>query len=114
MNEIAQEMGFSKKLEEVLDCELFKSLSEPLRCKILKIVALGGPMDIATIAENFTQDRSVISRHLHQMCDAGILKSEKLARSRIFQVNGKGFLDKLEEMTATVRFLVSCSCEEGK
>jgi predicted transcriptional regulator len=114
MSEITPPEDFSGKLDKVLDCELFKSLSEPLRCKILKVVALGGPMDISTIAKNFTQDRSVISRHLHQMCDAGILLSEKQARSRVFCVNGVGFLQKLEEMTATVRFLLSCSCDEMK
>lgn len=112
MSEAILPEAFSGKLDEVLDCELFKSLSEPLRCKILKVVALGGPIDISTIAKNFTQDRSVISRHLQKMCDAGILLSEKKARSRFFRVNGEGFLEKLEEMTATVRFLLLCSCKE--
>ena len=100
----------ANQLDTVLDSDLFKCLSEPIRCKILRIVALNGPIDVMGVSEYFSQDRSVISRHLSQMCSAGILKSEKKSRSKLYWIDGEVLLNKLEEMTETVRNLVRCEC----
>ena len=103
---------FTARLDRALDSDLFKTLSESIRCKILRIVAINGPMDVMSVAEYFSQDRSVISRHLTMMAAAGILKSEKNKRSKIYWVNGPAILEKLERMTETVRFLTECKCDD--
>lgn len=103
---------FTSRLDEALDSELFKTLSEPIRCKILRVVAINGPMDVMSVANLFPQDRSVISRHLALMCKANVLMSEKKSRSQIYWVNGKAFLEKLERMTETIRFLTECKCDD--
>lgn len=104
----------STRLDEVLDSALFKTLSEPVRCQILRVLVMDGPLDVGSIAAHFKQDRSVISRHLSMMADAGVLCSEKQSRSQIYRANGQGFLEKLEQMTETVRYLISCKCEDSK
>ena len=111
MKQLNPEDDFNSRLEEVLDCELFKTLSEPVRCRILRILATEGPLDVGGVAARFEQDRSVISRHLALMADAGVLLTEKQARSRMYYMNGSGFLEKLEKMTETVRYLLLCRCD---
>ena len=52
----------AEDLIKAFDFKFFKTMSEPVRMQILKILLLNGRSDIATIAENMPQDRSVISR----------------------------------------------------
>ena len=92
-NEIAEE------LVRAFDSKFFKTFSEPVRVQILKFLMLNGRSDIRTIAENMPQDRSVISRHLSLMHEAGVLTSEKENRYVFYAVNGKPFMEKLLEIT---------------
>lgn len=92
-NDIAEE------LVEAFDSKFFKTFSEPVRVQILKFLMLNGRSDIGTIAENMPQDRSVISRHLNLMHEAGALISQKENRYVFYEVNGKPFLEKLISIT---------------
>ncbi len=97
-----------EKLVEALNSKLFKALSEPVRAEILKYLLMNGRSDIGTIAENLPQDRSVISRHLSLMYEAGILKSEKEARHVFYEINGASFLNEFEGIVENVK---KCMCE---
>ncbi len=77
-----------EELVAALDSKFFKALSEPVRVQILKYLILNGRSDIATIALDFPQDRSVISRHLQVMSDAGILQSQKITRHMFYEIDG--------------------------
>lgn len=94
----------------VLDQELFKAFSEPIRVKLLKHLALNGPADVGSIADFFPQDRSVISRHLKLMQQADILCSHKEARRVVYAINGADLLAKLEKIVALVRSIVDQCC----
>ncbi len=96
-----------------LDSKFFKSLSEPARQQLLKYLLLNGRCDIGTIAEHLPQDRSVISRHLQLMQEAGILISEKEGRFVYYSINGQEFLAKLESLAAQVRACVPICCPPG-
>lgn len=91
------------ELSDVLDSRFLKALSEPVRIKILKFILLNGRADIATIAQDMPQDRSVISRHLNLMREVGILICEKENRHIFYEIDGKAFLGKLERITELVR-----------
>lgn len=95
-NEIAEE------LVKAFDSKFFKTLSEPVRVQILKFLMLNGRADIGTIAENMPQDRSVISRHLSLMQEAGVLTSQKENRYVFYEVNGQPFLEKLVDITEKI------------
>ncbi|MEX1377652.1 MAG: metalloregulator ArsR/SmtB family transcription factor [Eubacteriales bacterium] len=90
---------------------IFKVLSEPVRLNIIKFLVINGESDISTIAKSFTQDRSVISRHLMVMEQAGILEKSKESRYVVYSFNGREFLSKLESVVETIRTLVD-SCDE--
>lgn len=105
-NQIAEE------LVKAFDSKLFKSLSEPVRVQILKFLMLNGRADIGTIAENMPQDRSVISRHLNLMQEAGILISEKENRHMFYSVNGEPFVEKLEDITEKINRCIKECCPD--
>ena len=105
-NEIAEE------LIEAFDSKFFKTLAEPVRVQILKFIMLNGRADIGTIAENMPQDRSVISRHLNLMQEAGILISEKENRHVFYNVNGQPFLEKLVDITEKIRKCMKECCPD--
>ncbi|MFC1812540.1 ArsR/SmtB family transcription factor [Thermodesulfobacteriota bacterium] len=99
-----------EELVEAFDSKFFKTLSEPVRVQILKLILLNGRADIGTIAENMPQDRSVISRHLNLMQEVGILKCEKESRHMFYEINGQVFLEKLETITGKIRKCMSECC----
>jgi DNA-binding transcriptional ArsR family regulator len=100
----------AEELVELLDSRFFKSLSEPVRVQILKFLLLNGRSDIAAIAESLPQDRSVISRHLHLMQDAGILTGEKVSRHMYYSIDASEFLEKVEGIAGKVRSCMTVCC----
>lgn len=97
-------------IDELLNGDFFKILSESTRLSIIKYLILNGPSDVGTIAENFAQDRSVISRHLKMMHQSGILIAEKASRHTVYTFDGFDFLLKMEESTARIRALLEKNC----
>ncbi len=80
-----------KDLVEVFDSQFFKAMAEPVRIEILKFLMINGKSDIATVAKSIRKDRSVLSRHLHFLTEAGLLKYEKISRNSIFEIDATGF-----------------------
>ena len=98
------------ELVQFCDSRLFKSLAEPVRVEILGFLILNGRSDIASIAAAFTQDRSVISRHLNTLADAGILRAEKQARHIFYELDGNALLGKFEHLTGQIRECMQVCC----
>ena len=100
-------------LTKNLDSRFFKSLSDPVRQELLKYLLLYGRVDVGTIAQHLPQDRSVISRHLQLMRDAGVLISEKEGRFVFYSINGQEFLAKLEALVDQMRACIPVCCPPG-
>ena len=97
-------------LQEAMDSKFFKSLSEPVRLEILKLLMLTDESDVNGLAEKLPQDRSVISRHLNNMNEAGILKSRKEGRHLYYSINGKEIIQKFDLILKTIKKCVSLKC----
>ena len=93
MNAEAAPLDILDELIKNFDSRFFKTLSEPVRLEILKFLMQNGRSDIGTIADHLPQDRSVISRHLNLLHEAGILNCEKETRHMFYEING-GFYRK--------------------
>jgi len=102
-NDTAKQQHITEELIAALDSKFFKALSEPVRVQILKYLILNGRSDIAAIARLFPQDRSVISRHLQVMSDAGILRSQKITRHMFYEIDGAFVLGTLEGIVEKTR-----------
>jgi ArsR family transcriptional regulator, zinc-responsive transcriptional repressor len=94
----------------VLDEKFFRAFAESARVTIFREVVLLGEADIAAIAERLPQDRSVISRHLQLLADAGILTAAKRGRQVFYRVDGTQIADKLEAILGIVRALQPHCC----
>ena len=109
-----RQIKIAEELVDVLDSKFFKTLSEPVRVQILKLIMLNGRADIGTIAEHLPQDRSVISRHLNLMHEVGILKCEKESRHMFYEINNQVFLDKLVNITEKIKKCMAECCPSCK
>lgn len=99
-------------LVNLFDSRFFAALSEPVRVEILKLLIVCGRADIAAIAQHLPQDRSVISRHLKLMEEAGILMREKEGRHVYYQVSASGVIGRLEAILAQVKTAVAACCPD--
>ncbi|MGE9746705.1 ArsR/SmtB family transcription factor [Bdellovibrio bacteriovorus] len=99
-----------KDLVEVFDSHFFKAMAEPVRIEILKFLLINGRSDVATVAKVIKKDRSVISRHLHHLNEAGLLKHEKVSRNSYFEIDADGFRVKVYALFQKVDRAIKDCC----
>lgn len=99
-------MDCTKQIEDSIDFEFFKTLFDPVRCDIMKYLAINGKKNIKEISESFTQDRSVISRHLDLMHRYGIVNKIKESRNVYYNLNDKYILQKFQITTDNLKKLI--------
>lgn len=98
---------------DVLDDPLFKALQEPSRVAVLRQLMLLGRADVGQIAEHLPQERSVISRHLQLLLEAGIVRMERAGRHRIYEVDGPAIMAKFQLILQEVAQLTPYCCPGG-
>jgi DNA-binding transcriptional ArsR family regulator len=98
------------RMIEILDAPFLRALTEPTRLELLRVLIVNGPGDIGTLAERMPQDRSVISRHLKTLEDAGIVRGQRHGRHRIYAVDGAAFVATLEGILAETKILAAVCC----
>lgn len=106
-------MSTKKAVETALgniDGDFVKALAEPARIEILKHLIINGASDVKSLSEKMPQDRSVISRHLTMMKQAGILKAEKEGRHVIYSIDAMATLDKSEQLLGSIRRCMELGC----
>ncbi len=98
------------RIVELLDSPLLRALSEPARLEVLRVLLLHGPADIAAIASHLPQDRSVVSRHLKTLEEAGLVRAERDGRHRRFELDGPAFIAALERILGETRAMAMVCC----
>jgi len=66
---------------------------------------------VGTIAERLPQDRSVISRHLQVLAEAGVLRPTKDGRRVFYEVNAEEIERQLMQVLAITRQLRACASQ---
>ena len=100
----------SSGLVAVLGSPFLRALTEPARLDLLRVLLLHGPANIGTLAGHLPQDRSVISRHLKVLEQAGIVQGERNGRERVYALDGPGFVGTLERILEQAKRLAACCC----
>jgi DNA-binding transcriptional ArsR family regulator len=100
----------SSGLVAALDSPFLRALTEPARLDLLRVLLLHGPANVGTLAGHLPQDRSVISRHLKVLEQAGIVHGESQGRERVYALDGPGFVGTLERILEQARRLAACCC----
>ena len=98
------------ELVKSFESKVFKAITEPARAQIIKFLMMNGRSDISTISKHLPQDRSVISRHLNMMAEAGILIATKETRHMYYTINCQAFLDQFEKITNGIRECMEICC----
>jgi DNA-binding transcriptional ArsR family regulator len=65
----------------------FSALSDPTRRKIIEMLAHRGPLTATDICEQFQVSPPAISQHLKVLREANLVRMEKRAQQRIYQIN---------------------------
>ncbi len=94
----------------VLDADLFRALCEPARIAILAELIRKGRSDIGAIAADLPQDRSVISRHLQVLADAGVVVARRDGRHIFYELDGPQTCERLETIVGELRRLAPYCC----
>jgi DNA-binding transcriptional ArsR family regulator len=71
----------------------FSALSDPTRRKIIEMLAKNGPMSATDICDNFKVSPPAISQHLKALREAALVRMEKRAQQRIYQLNPDAMLE---------------------
>jgi DNA-binding transcriptional ArsR family regulator len=94
-------------IADSIDFEFYKTLFDPVRCEILIYLVGYGKKNIKDIAENFSQDRSVISRHLDLMYRFKIVLKTRENRNIYYEANKIFVVEKFEQTTEHLKKLLT-------
>jgi DNA-binding transcriptional ArsR family regulator len=65
----------------------FTALADPIRRKILEMLAANGQLSATEISARFQVTPSAISQHLKVLREANLVRMEKRAQQRLYQIN---------------------------
>jgi predicted transcriptional regulator len=102
-------LACGKSLNDSIDFSFYKTLFDPVRSDILIYLVSHGKKNIKEISENFTQDRSVISKHLDLMHRYGIVLKEKRDRRIYYEANSKFVVEQFEKTTNNLNKILRSS-----
>ena len=67
--------------------DLFAALAEPTRRRIIELLAEHGQMAASDIYQRFDATPPAISQHLKVLRESGLVKVEKQAQKRLYEIN---------------------------
>jgi DNA-binding transcriptional ArsR family regulator len=72
---------------------VFAALGDETRLRLVAVLCAGGAMSIAQLTSGTQITRQAVTRHLHVLADAGLVRDVKSGRERLWEFE----LEKLEE-----------------
>lgn len=101
-------------LADTLDANFFKAIAEPVRQRIVLILLHEGRSNVQEVAQHLVQDRSVVSRHLAFLEQAGLVRSHRVQRFTEYELDGPAIIGKLETLLAHLRAAAALCCPPAK
>jgi DNA-binding transcriptional ArsR family regulator len=83
--------------------DMFSALAEPTRRSILEMLAASGQLSATAISREFRVSPPAISQHLKVLREARLVRVEKRAQQRIYEINPQAMVeleDWARQMTA--------------
>ena len=97
-------------LDDILDSKFLNSLSESTRVSVLKKVIQLGRADVTLIAKGLPWDKSVVSRNLTFLNDAGVLKRSKVGKQVFYEPDVSNILQRFRDITAGIEMIIMSCC----
>ena len=80
---------------------VFAALADPTRLGLIGRLSAEGPLSITRLSEGTGVTRQAITRHLHALGDAGLVRDARRGRERVWELNlrrleeARGYLDQI-------------------
>lgn len=87
------------KLDQV--AELMKILGNPMRLKIIALLAEGGQLSVSTIQKRLEAEQSLVSHHLLKMKDRNILARHRQSKKIYYSLNNPNLVTMLNMLMTT-------------
>jgi len=98
-------------LEELLEPQLFRALSDPNRLTLLsQLAASPVPRNVSELDSCCSVDLSVVSRHLAVLRDAGVVSAEKRGRQVFYSVCCEPLADLLRGVAEALECCAANGC----
>lgn len=97
-------------LAQELDANFFRAIAEPVRQQIVLILLQHGRSNVQEVASHLVQDRSVVSRHLAFLEQAGMVKSHRVQRFMEYELDGQAIIVKFERLLDQLRSASALCC----
>jgi DNA-binding transcriptional ArsR family regulator len=68
---------------------VFAALGDPTRLRLLGRLSVEGPLSITRLSEGTGVTRQAITRHLYTLGDAGLVRSARRGRERVWDLDRK-------------------------
>lgn len=94
----------------LVDSAFVRALADSSRLEVFRVLLLNGPGNVGELSSQLPFDRSVVSRHLKVLEDAGIVSSQWQGRERRFSVDATNFVGTLEAIASNARRLMHLCC----
>ena len=72
---------------------VFAALGDETRLHIVARLCEGGPLSIVRLTDGTRITRQAITKHLHALAGAGLVRSERSGRERIWEIQPKRLAD---------------------
>jgi DNA-binding transcriptional ArsR family regulator len=80
---------------------ILAALGDESRLQIVRKLCKGGPLSITKLAEGASISRQAVTKHLHALHKAGLVRSERRSRERIWKLEPKR-LDQVRRYLAQI------------
>jgi DNA-binding transcriptional ArsR family regulator len=81
---------------------LFAALGDATRLRIVARLCLGGPQSIVRLTDGAQVTRQAVTKHLHALAEAGLVRSAREGRERIWEIDPR-------RLSTATRFLEEIS-----
>jgi DNA-binding transcriptional ArsR family regulator len=88
-------------LKETEAVPVFPALGDATRLRLLGRLSVDGPLSITRLSEGTGVTRQAITRHLHTLSDAGLVRDARRGRERVYDLDlkrlekARGYLDRI-------------------
>ncbi|GEK28560.1 ArsR/SmtB family transcription factor [Furfurilactobacillus siliginis] len=94
-------------IRDNVDIDFFRTVFDPVRSELIVFLASNGEMTVGDIADNYPQNRSVISRHLDIMFRYNIVQRRKEGREVYYQINRDLIVSKFQQTSENMTALMN-------
>ncbi len=83
--------------------DVFQAIADPTRRKLLKLL-VDNEMPVTAISQNFPISRTAVSKHLHVLSDAGLVKVHKVGRETRYSLHPEPLREVMQWISFYERF----------